>query len=122
MLDAFPAGFDFHEPLISRDGSERAFAYQRNGEPVSHMYRPALRCVLTLPEWSERLQGVPSGERGQVVVYAAHFKSKAPMSERPDNWQFRRESPPLRAGKRARHRAIGHGPKYRRCGGAVADR
>ncbi len=83
VLDAFPAGFDFHEPLTGRDGSERAFAYQRNGEPVTHMYRPALRCVLTLPEWSERLQGVPEGERGQVVVYAAHFKSKAPMSERP---------------------------------------
>ena len=82
VLDAFPEGFGFDDPLIGRDGAERSFVYTKDGETVSRMYRPALRCVLTLPDWSERLLGVPEGERGQVVVYVAHFKSKAPMAER----------------------------------------
>lgn len=82
VLDAFPADFGFDEPLVGRDGAERAFVYAQNGQTVSRMYRPALRCVLTLPEWSERLQGVSAGGRGQIVVYVAHFKSKAPMTER----------------------------------------
>lgn len=85
VLDSFPPEFDFHQPLVGRDGLERTFVYATDGETVSRMYRPALRCVLTLPEWSERLQGVPDGERGQVVVYAAHFKSKAPMADRSDS-------------------------------------
>lgn len=83
VLDAFPAGFDFNAPITARSGRQRAFQHTLDGALVESLYRPALRCVLTLPEWSERLEGVPEGERGEVVVYAAHFKSKAPMAAKP---------------------------------------
>ena len=83
VLHEYPKGFSFNEPLLGRDGVEREFGYRVEGEPVRKMYRPTLRAELTLPEWSERLKGVEDDERGKVVVYAAHFKSKAPMADMP---------------------------------------
>ena len=76
----YPAQFDMGEVMAGRDGAQRRMAFEVEGQNVTKFYRPLLRAEVTLPDWSRGLKGLAPNTPATMVVYAAHFKSKAPMA------------------------------------------
>lgn len=82
VLPEFPKQFDFSRKVEEFSGRNWQIQLTQDSQQVQKFNRPVLRARLRMPKRFEHVHGKHRGKLPEIIIYAAHLKSKRPIQAR----------------------------------------